>query len=696
MDRVPICPCSTLRAVSTGARPVEEHLSFCRICAAACGIVVTTQGDRVLEVRGDPGHPVSRGYTCPKGRAIPAFHHRPDRLDAPRLRGAEAPWDVVLDDLAAGIAAARDDHGPDAVGAYLATGLAYDLNGWMTAERFLGLLRTKQRYTPATIDNAAILRAAELVTGQMQLSTVWDPEDSRLLVVFGSNPVVSHGYGTALSDPIARIREFRRAGGELWVCDPIRTETAALADGHLAIRPGTDHLVLAWLVRELLTDGADDAELAAHADAADVATLRTLLDRCTRDRVARAADVDGAALDALLVAVRSAGRLACFVGTGVVMNPHGLVAAWLRWVLLAVTGSFDRPGGMRVNPGLLMPLRGRRPKPSPPEGWTEPGPASRPDLPRWAGQYPCVGMVDEIEAGNLRALVVLGGNPLAAFPDPDRTARALASLDVLAVADVVDHELTALATHVLPATAQMERADLPMIEGVALATGTQCTDAVVAPGAQRRAVWWMLGQIGRRLDLDVLDGLDPDATGDRELLARLLARAGADPEAVFAAGPRGIDGPAPEFGWVHDEVLPDGRFRLAPAALVERLATDLGALDHRDPPATVLVPRRQLRSMNSARYESSARGEDPPWVRCSPIDARAWGLADGDAVEVTSAHGALVGALRVDDRLRAGVVSVTHGWIDTNVSRLASTVDTVDPLTGMPCLAAIPVSVRPV
>lgn len=673
---------------------VREHLSFCRICAAACGIVVTTQGERVLEVRGDPGHPVSRGYTCPKGRAIPAFHHRPDRLDVPRLDGVEMAWPEVLDDLAARVAALRAEHGNDAVGAYLATGLAYDITGWMTAERFLGMLRTKQRYTPVTVDNAAILRAAELVTGHMQLSTVWDPDDSRLLVVFGSNPVVSHGYGTALPDPITRIRDFRRAGGELWVCDPIRTETAALADGHLAVRPGTDHLVLAWLVRELLAEGADDAELEAHADPDDLVALRALLAPCTLERVARAADVPGDRLVALLDAVRRAGRLACFVGTGVVMSPHGLVAAWLRWVLLAVTGSFDRPGGMRVNPGALFPLRGRRPRPSPVEGWTEPGPPSRPDLPRWAGQYPCAALVDEIESGHLRALLVLGGNPLAAFPDPDRTARALASLDVLAVADVVDHELTRLATHVLPATAQMERADLPMIEGVALTTGTQYTDAVVPAAAQRKPVWWMLGQLGRRLGLDVLDGLDVDTTEDRVLLARIAAMGTVDADRLLAAGPRGVAGPPPEVGWVHEEVLPDGRFRLAPASLVARLADEVAALDA-ERPASVLVPRRQLRSMNSARYESPARPEDPPWVRCSPADAVAWGLTDGARVEVASGHGAVQGTLRVDERFRAGVVSLTHGWTATNVSRLTSAVDRVDPLTGMVCQAAIPVTVRP-
>jgi anaerobic selenocysteine-containing dehydrogenase len=99
--------------------------------------------------------------------------------------------------------------------------------------------------------------------------------------------------------------------------------------------------------------------------------------------------------------------------------------------------------------------------------------------------------------------------------------------------------------------------------------------------------------------------------------------------------------------------------------------------------------------MNSARYESSVRPEDPPWVRCSPADTVALGLVDGDAVEVRSAHGAVLGTLRIDDRLRPGVVSLTHGWSSTNVSRLTSVVDEVDPLTGMICQGAIPVSVRP-
>jgi anaerobic selenocysteine-containing dehydrogenase len=190
-----------------------EHRSFCRICAAACGIVVEVDGTDVVGVRGDREHPVSRGYTCPKGRALGRFHHRPDRLDHPLVDGRRAPWGEVLDDLADRLRATIDQHGPGAVGAYLGTGLAYDIAGWMTAERLIATLGTPQRYTPVTIDNAPALRAAELVAGSAQLNPVWEPGRSDLLVLFGTNPVVSHGYGTTLADPVNRLRSFRAGGG---------------------------------------------------------------------------------------------------------------------------------------------------------------------------------------------------------------------------------------------------------------------------------------------------------------------------------------------------------------------------------------------------------------------------------------------------------------------------------------------------
>src|SRR4029079_17479208 len=100
---------------------IVEHRTFCRICPVLCGLVVQTQGEQVLQVRGDPDHPITHGYTCPKGRALPEFHHHPQRLDRPMTRGREVSWDELLDDLGTTLAHIVDESGPDAVAAYFGT-----------------------------------------------------------------------------------------------------------------------------------------------------------------------------------------------------------------------------------------------------------------------------------------------------------------------------------------------------------------------------------------------------------------------------------------------------------------------------------------------------------------------------------------------------------------------------------------------
>ena len=255
----------------------RDELSYCRICAAACGIVVTVDGDEVVRVRGDDDHPVSRGYTCSKGRGLPAWHHAPDRLDRPQLRGREVAWDDLLTDLARRLDAIIDASGPDAVALYLATGLAYDAAGQIAAGQFLPSIGSSSFFTAVTVDNAPVLVAAELVAGDPMLNPVWDPTGSGLTIFVGTNPVVSHGYGTALPDPVRRIREYRANGGRVWVLDPRRTETAALADEYVAVKPGADVAVLAALANALLTDGADEQELRDHCDEDEVRALRAAL-----------------------------------------------------------------------------------------------------------------------------------------------------------------------------------------------------------------------------------------------------------------------------------------------------------------------------------------------------------------------------------------------------------------------------------
>lgn len=676
--------------------------TLCRSCSAACGIVVeidreVASGDeRVVGVRGDPRNPRSRGYICPKGASLAEFHHREGRLEHPRLRGRRASWRETLDDLGGALARLRAEHGPDSIALYQGTGAVSDSLALPAIQRFVSGLETPQFYTAATVDVAPALRAAEMVCGFFHPWPVWVPEDprGRLALLIGWNPALTHGYLTLIPNPTERVRDFRRRGGEVWVVDPRHTRTAELADRHLAPRPGTDAVLLAWLVREAIAAN-ETAETTTAIKARDDfrrltrdedrEALARALAGLTLERVSSETDLPARDIVELVAAIRRAGRINVVSATGVTLGRDGLLCEWLRWALLIATDSLDQAGGMWFNPGVLTRFEqtGLFGATAPPQGHIAPGPRSRPELSRILDQHPCVALVDEIEAGNIRALLIAGSSPLSAFPEPERLRRAFARLDALVAIDIMETPLTAMATHVLPATGQLERADL-VIETQAI-----YAPAAVKPVAERRPMWWILAELGSRLGFDGLeDGLDPATATDEALVQRMSATARGGPDALLAAGSDGIDPPR-VYGWVRERALPDGRFRLVPPGLLERLRERL-ARPPSDAPF-VLVSTRQLTRTNSTPYLSPAKSRDEPSLHLHPDDAAALGLGAGCRIEVASAAGSLEAILELDRDLRRGVASLAPGWHDANVCRLTSSHLEIDPLTGQPPMTAIPV-----
>ncbi len=401
--------------------------------------------------------------------------------------------------------------------------------------------------------------------------------------------------------------------------------------------------------------------------------------RFTLERAAVAADVELEQLEHLLADIRAhPGQLNLIAGTGVQMSGDGILVAWLRWVLLILNGSLDKADGMHFHDGLMP--RGR---PVNPDAKVRPGPSSRPDVPRVVHQVPMVALVDEIEAGNLRALIVCGGNPIAACPEPERMRAALRRLDVLVVIDVNDAEIAELATHALPATGQLERSDISMFSQVSVESRVQFTPAVVEPVADRKPVWWILGHLARRLGGDVLPGADLDAMNDIDYLRGMLAASPIDADTVFANGPHGTLVPV-EVGWIRESFLRDGRWQIAPQVMLERLA------DHEPPgPGLLLAPRREMGWSNSVRYDHH---KDEPVVRMHPSDIDAAGVHADERCVLASAHGSVEVMVVADERVRRGVVSMTHGR-DASPGSLTSSVVGVDPLTAMPRASGLAVTV---
>jgi anaerobic selenocysteine-containing dehydrogenase len=666
--------------------------SYCRQCVAVCGLLVTIEGDQVVAVRGDPDHPVTRGYTCAKGRALGGMHHAPDRLDEPHLRRGDrllpVSWDDLLDDLADRLARLTAEAGPDAVGTYFGSLSGWDPSGRAVSEAFHRALGSRSRYTSLTTDCPAKPLVAQAVLGHAAITPLPDLDASSLLLLVGTNPVVSHGHTWALPDPVVALRAARHRG-EVWVIDPRTTETARLATRHLAPRAGTDHALLGHLLRQLLISGADQAYLHAHATGVD--SLRAAVERYELPSTAALTGIGPGDLDDLVAAVRRAGRVAVVTGTGVTMGADANLTEWFATALLLVTGSLDQPGGMWCNPGLLARLDesgidARRSKPA------QPGPSSRPELPRRFGQYPCVVMADEIEAGNLRALLSLGGNPVVSFPDTDRVAAAFRHLDVLAVGDVRHTSTTELATHILPCTGQFERPDATSgVEIYQPQVAAQYAPALLPGGARRRPLWWIIAQLGRRLGHRVLPGdldVDDPATDDDAVLAAVV---GGERLALVRGAPSGVTtADVTRFGWVLRAL--DGQpFDLAPIELVAEL-------DRVRPPAPlVLIPRRQGRHLNSWFPPADLRHDDPA-VLVHPADAADAGLGDGRRARLSSAAGTFVGTVSVDASIARGHVSVPHGFhpsVGPPVGALISSTVDVDPLTGMVRQTAVPITLEP-
>jgi anaerobic selenocysteine-containing dehydrogenase len=665
----------------------SESISFCRMCPALCGIKVTVENGVVTRLAGDPDHPLSRGYVCPKGRKMAALTDDPVRLNEPMLRNSSGDlvpvdWETAIGDLAARLTEVQDRFGPYAIGNY--TGTMFDGAGRLAATRFLNTIGSPSRYTSSTIDSVAKVLVPKLMTGREGLVPAVDFETTTLLLVIGENMVVSHGGFSYFPDPIRYLRSITRRG-QVWVFDPRRTETARLATRHLSPRPGTDFAFLAYLVRELLIDGADNAYLARHAQHVDA--LRHAVGGFDRQTTANLTDLPPEDLEALLGVVRHHRRLAIVTGTGVTMAATANVTEWMAYALQIVTGSFERPGGRWFNhTAAIAPLASKAPDSS---GFG-PGPRSHPEIPRMANQYPCAVMSEEIEGGHLRALLVTGGNPLTAFPQPGRLERAFAQLDVLAVWDIVPSATAQRATHLFPCPDPLERADLVVPIHLSMVFA-QYTPPVVPRRANRRPMWWSLAKLAERMGLSILPGdASLDACSDEDVFASMVAGTAVSWEALREAEGRAVEFPRQDR-WVERTVLPDGRWDLAPAHLLDRLDHALS----RSQPQLLLGNRREVQHTNSTLAWGGSGGEGPrPYVYLSASDAALSDVGNGDTVEVRTPHGALSGTARIDQSMAPGTVVIPHGFSEPNVGYLTATDVDVDPLTGMPTLVGVPVAVR--
>ncbi|MER5277451.1 molybdopterin oxidoreductase family protein [Streptomyces sp. NPDC002809] len=680
---------------STATAATATH---CPYCALQCGMSLRpVAGDAVVEVEERTGFPVNRGALCGKGRSAPAVLSSAVRLTGPLVRDTvsgelePAGWDEALARIAEGVRGTRAEHGADAVGVFGGGGLtnekAYALGKFARVVLGTSQIDYNGRFCMSSAA-AAHQRAFGLDRGLP--FPLEDVPRTGCVILVGSN------LAETMPPALRYLTELRENGGRLIVIDPRRTRTAEQADLHLAPRPGTDLALALGMLHLVVSQGRVDEDFVRErtsgwdeARAGVMAHWPELVERLTGVPVPQ---------------LRSAVEMFCGAEGGMVLTARGpeqqakgtdTVGAWINFAL--ATGRAGRPlsgYGCLTGQGNGQGGREHGQKADQLPGYRKlTDPAARrhvagvwgvdPDTLPGPGRS-AYELLDALGT-EVRALLVMGSNPVVSAPHAGHVEERLRSLDFLAVADVVLSETAALADVVLPVTQWAEE------------TGTT-TNLEGRVLLRRRAV---TAPEGVRSDLDVLHGL-----------AGLLGHGKGfpvDPEEVFdelrrasAGGPADYSGITYERIAAEDGVFwpcPDTEHAGTPRLFLDRFATEDGRarfvpVTHRpsaeetdaEYPVVLTTGRvvAQYQSGAQTRRVAELNAAAPgPFVELHPRLAERIGVAEGDPVAVTSRRGRAVAPARITAAIRQDTVFMPFHWAGEGRANTLTN-PALDPVSRMP------------
>ncbi|MEE4278452.1 MAG: molybdopterin-dependent oxidoreductase [Halieaceae bacterium] len=666
----------------------KTHYRACHLCEAICGLVIETRGEEILSIKGDPDDPLSRGHICPKAVALRDIHEDPDRLRHPVKRVVSKDgsvdwetisWDEALDTTASALLKAREQWGVDSIGVYLGNPSVHNY-GMLTHQNHLfRWLRTRNRFSATSVDQLPHHLVSLWLFGHKSLFPIPDIDRSDYFLMLGANPLASNGSIWTVPDVKRRIRELQDRGGKLVVIDPRRTETAAIADEHLPVRPGSDALFLAALANTLFseqltepghltsfTSGLDEVAAALEPFTPERAELHTGIAAADTRRIAREFAAAGAAI--------------CYGRMGVSTQRFGALCQYLIQVINIATGNLDRPGGSM----FTLPAVDQVPRTSP-GGFSRHRSRVR-GLPEFDRELPAAALAEEISTpgeGQIRVLFTGAGNPVLSTPNGRALEEALGQLDFMVSLDPYINETTCHADIILPPTSPLEHDHYDIAFHInAIRNTARYNPPVFTPTADKLHDWEIFTALGERVALGL--GEEPKAGMPPQELIDQGLRSGPYGEhsehklslEVLRDNPSGVDlGPL-------QPMLPERL--LTPTktidCAVDVALADLRRLDAEFAGATAdtglrLIGRRHVRSNNSwmHNYRRLVKGPPRDHLLAHPEDLRARGIGDGDRVELASASGRVTVTVRASEEMMQGVVSLPHGFgHDRGAARLGT------------------------
>lgn len=708
---------------------LRQERAFCRICLGHCGVVLTVdETDRIVDIRGDREHPLTRGYACFKGLQAEEAHHGPARQLHPLRKDNHGGFDKIsseqaLDEIAAKLQLSIDRHGPDSVAVYFGNGSIFNSTAVSMQASFLNAIGSRSRFTSYTIDQSAKTLSFERLGGWAGGNLQLDQCDVILLI--GTNPLVSHGLlGFLASDPTKRLKQAKARGLKLIVIDPRRTETAGFANLAVQPLPGHDPAILAGLIRLILREGWEDkAFCETYVGTESMRRLREAVEPFAEALVEAQSGLQPGDLRAVATLfARDSKQGAAYTGTGPSMAPHSNLMQHLADCLNVVCGRYIRAGDQLMSVDMITaPPEFRAEVIPPPRTSWNVAPSRIRGVGLLAGEKTTGTLADEIltpGAEQVKCLISCGGNLASLMPDQQKMLKAFEALDLSVSIDPYLSNTARIADYVIPPHMQYERADLPVSAyGFAFfpESWTGYSPAILKPpkGSDVIEEWYFFWAIARRLGKSlnycgVELSQDTPPTTDELLAIRCqhplapLDEIKRHPsgkvysEAQTIVLPRRADATA-TFDVMPDDVRDE----------VAELSRGLLAANAGERFTHLLSTRRMRNFYNSIGMHLSGTRKRNPYnpAYLNPVDLTELGLVDGDRVVITSDHASIEAIVESDPAVRSGVVSMAVAWgglpdenLDpahhgSSTNMLITTDRNVDPLNAMPRMSAIPVNI---
>jgi len=682
----------------------------CSICEASCGLRVLADREerKVLRIEGNSDDPISQGHICPKATAMAGVFEDHDRLKKPIRKTAsgdweEISWDDAFDYAATRIAALQAKYGNDTLGVYIGNPSGFDV-GCLLYNRFiLESLRTPRMFSAATMDHFPKLFTSRVLFGKGSILPIPDLDRCDYFLCLGGNPIVSQGSLMSAPGVRKKLKAIQDRGGRFVVVDPRRTESAAVADEHLFIKPGSDAYFLFALTNVIFEEGLDNlGRFAAFTDG--IEEIRELAKEFTPEATAAATGISAETTRRI---ARDLARHpnACVYGRiGTCTVEFGTLASWLVDVVNILLGRYDEPGGMMF--------------PRPATGQHEPGNPMPPiaigpyktaarGLPTIDGHLPASAFAEELDAAaagekRVRALVITCGNPVLSMPSGDRIARGLAGLEFMVAVDIYLNETTRHADLILPTAPQLEHENFDFLcQSTAVRNHVRYSEQVFSPEPDEKRSWEVYLELAARLN-----DTDPKVLDELSLMqnaTRFAGKLGLDVDEVIAQldpepGPMRLVelqlrcGPYGDHFGKKPEGLNLEKLKAARGAIdlgpLERrfpdilrtqgrriqlddsmITSDVARLsarreEYENPDRLRLIGRRQARNMNSWLHNlpNLAKGKARCTLLVHPEDAKHHGVRHGSSARVRSRVGVVEVEVEVSDEMMRGVVSLPHGF----------------------------------